>query len=62
MAGQSSAMFGWRLSDVSVLGSRVFGQALMESCVLQYNCTALDCTAPTCTELQGSALNCTLLH
>ena len=32
MAGQSSAMFGWSWTEVSVLGSQVFGQALMESC------------------------------
>ena len=31
MAGQSSAMFGWSWTEVSVLGSQVFGQALMES-------------------------------
>ena len=33
MAGQSSAMMGWSWTDVSVLGSQVFGQALMDSCV-----------------------------
>ena len=32
MAGQCSAMFGWSWTDVSVLGSQVFGQALMDSC------------------------------
>ena len=32
MAGQSSAMFGWSWTEVSVLGSQVFGRALMESC------------------------------
>ena len=32
MAGQSSAMICWSLTDVSVLGSQVFGQALMDSC------------------------------
>ena len=32
MAGQSSAMFGWRWTEVSVLGSQVFGQAVMKSC------------------------------
>ena len=32
MAGWSSAMIGWSLTDVSVLGSQVFGQALMDSC------------------------------
>ena len=32
MAGQSSAMFGWSWTDMSVFGSLVFGQALMESC------------------------------
>ena len=31
MAGQSSAMFGWSWTEVSVLGSQVSGQALMES-------------------------------
>ena len=35
MAGQSSAMIGWSWTDVSVLGSQVFGQALMDSCVHQ---------------------------
>ena len=32
MAGQSSAMIGWSWTDVSVLGSQVFGPALMDSC------------------------------
>ena len=32
MAGQSSAMFGWSWTEASVLGSQVFGRALMESC------------------------------
>ena len=32
MAGQSSAMIGCSWTDVSVLGSQVFGQALMDSC------------------------------
>ena len=32
MAGQSFVMFRWSWTEVSVLGSRVFGQALMESC------------------------------
>ena len=32
MAGQSSNVFGLSLTDVSVLGSQVFGQALMDSC------------------------------
>ena len=31
MAGQSFAMFGWSWTEVSVLGSQVFGRALMES-------------------------------
>ena len=34
MAGQSSAMFGRSWTEVSVFGSQVFGQALMESCEL----------------------------
>ena len=34
MAGQSFAMFGWSWTEVSVLGSQVFGQDLMESCGL----------------------------
>ena len=34
MAGQSSAMFCWSWTEVSVLGSHVFGQALLESCVV----------------------------
>ena len=33
MAGQSSAMVGKNWTDVSVLGSQVFGQALIDSCV-----------------------------
>ena len=37
MAGQSFAMFGWNWTDVSVLGSLVFVQALMESCETQVN-------------------------
>ena len=32
MAGQSSVMIGQSWTDVSVLGSQVFGQALMDSC------------------------------
>ena len=32
MDGQSFAMFGWSWTDESVLGSEVFGQALMYSC------------------------------
>ena len=31
MAGQSSAMIAWSWTDVSVLGSQVFGEALMDS-------------------------------
>ena len=32
MAGQSSAMFGWGWTEVSVLGSQVFGRGLIQSC------------------------------
>ena len=32
MARQSLAMFGWSWIDVSVLGSKVFRHALMNSC------------------------------
>ena len=32
MAGQSSAMFGWSWTKVSVLFSQILGRALMESC------------------------------
>ena len=32
MAEQSFAMFGWSLTEASVLGSQALGQALMESC------------------------------
>ena len=32
MAGRSFAIIGWIWTDVSVLGSHVFGQALMDSC------------------------------
>ena len=32
MAGQSFAMFGWSWTEVNVLDSQVFGQALIESC------------------------------
>ena len=35
MGGQSSTMFGWSWTEVSVLGIQVFGQALMESCDMQ---------------------------
>ena len=35
MAGQSSAMIGLSWTAVSVLGSQVFGQALMESCEVE---------------------------
>ena len=35
MAGQSSAKFGWNWTEVSVLGSQVFGQAIMESCAFK---------------------------
>ena len=38
MAGQCSARFGWSWTDVSVLGSQVFGQALMDSCGRLRNC------------------------
>ena len=34
MAGQSFAMFGWSWTEASVLGSQVFGRALMESCAM----------------------------
>ena len=30
--GNSFAMFGWSWTDVSFLGSQVFGQASMETC------------------------------
>ena len=33
-AGQSSAVFGGSWTDVSAFGSQVFGQALMDSCVV----------------------------
>ena len=33
MAGQSFAMFGWSWTEVSVLGSQVFGKALIYNCV-----------------------------
>ena len=36
MAGQSSAVFGWSWTEVSVLGSQVFGRVSMESCRLGY--------------------------
>ena len=32
MAEETSAMFGWSRTEVSVLGSQIYGQALMESC------------------------------
>ena len=31
MAGQSSAIFGWSWTEVSLLDSQVLGQALMDS-------------------------------
>ena len=36
MAGQSSAMFVWSWTEVSVLGSQVYGRGLMESCVAHW--------------------------
>ena len=33
MAGHISVMFGWTWSEVSVLGSQVFGQSSAESCI-----------------------------
>ena len=33
MVGFSLVMFGWSWTEVGVLGSQVFGQALVESCV-----------------------------
>ena len=36
MAGQNFDMIGLSWIDVSVLGSRVFGQAMMDSCDLQF--------------------------
>ena len=36
MAGQSSALFGWSWTEVSVLGSQVFRCGLMESCDIHY--------------------------
>ena len=32
MAGHSSVMIGWSWTDLSVLGSQLFGQASAESC------------------------------
>ena len=32
MAGHNSVMFGWGWNEASVLGSQIFGQALVESC------------------------------
>ena len=32
MAGHSSVMLGWSCTDLSVLVSQLFGQALSESC------------------------------
>ena len=32
MAGHNYAMFGWSWTEASVLGSQVFGRALMKSC------------------------------
>ena len=34
MAGHGRVMFGWSWIEASVLGSQVFGQALMEGCYL----------------------------
>ena len=37
MAGHSFVMIGWSWTEVSVLGSQVFGEASMESCVIHTN-------------------------
>ena len=34
MAGHSSVMFGWSWTEVSVLGSQIFGQVSMKGCEL----------------------------
>ena len=34
MAGHSSVMIGWNWTEVSVLDSQVFGQALMKCCAV----------------------------
>ena len=34
MAGHSYVTFGWSWTEVSVLGSQLYGQASMESCVI----------------------------
>ena len=34
MAGHSSVMLEWNWTDLSVLGSQVFSQSLVESCAL----------------------------
>ena len=47
MTRKSSAMFAWRWSEVSVLGSQVFEQALIKSCAVQ------------CSELTTIGLKCT---
>ena len=34
MAGHSSEMLAWRWTDLSVLGSQLFGQASVDSCAV----------------------------
>ena len=41
MAVQGSVLFCWSWTKVSVLGSQVFEQALMEGCVAQLSGTEL---------------------
>ena len=45
MAGQSLALFGWSWTEVSVLGSQVFGQASMEGCDQKVDMSTHHCMA-----------------
>ena len=37
VAGESSVVFAWSWTDVGVLGSQVFGQALKDNCEIQFD-------------------------
>ena len=55
MAGQSSVMIGWSWTDVSVLGSQVFGQVLMDSCGMDTSTVGYDKVSHFTTEIPSSS-------
>ena len=74
MAGKSSPMFAWSQTDLSVLGSQVFVQALRDSCDTTY--TSVFCKEPVdgfvnellhaisfdCVTLQENESNTKIIH